>query len=157
MKLFQCWTIPIKLQSEANIRDKSWHISYKRKEKYIEAIRTALLIDPISIPLPVVLTLTRISPRALDLDNLLFAFKSIRDYVCDRLIPGLKPGRADDSDLIVIKYEQLRGKPKEYAIKIVLEPLKKDKDLDKEELEWLQRNFRQVDVKKPSYCNLWRK
>jgi hypothetical protein len=130
MKLFQCWTIPIKLQSEANIRDKHWAVKHKRKLKYLHSIRMTLLSDPITVRLPVVLTLIRIAPRGLDFDNLLYAFKNIRDFMSDALLPGYQPGRADDSHLIQIKYHQERGKPKEYAIKIVLEPLKKEIDIN---------------------------
>lgn len=120
MKLFQCWEIPIRLKSEANIRE-HWTAKHKRIKEYKKRIEAALLCDKIDIELPIQLTLIRIAPRALDLDNLLFAFKPIRDFICDKLIPGLKPGRADSSHLIDIRYAQETRKPKEYLIKIVME------------------------------------
>jgi hypothetical protein len=128
MLYFQCWTIPIRLQSEANIRDKHWYLRHRRNKKYIEACKFALLIDPIRVSAPMVLTFIRIAPRGLDFDNLAYAFKSIRDFICDQIIPGLKAGRADASDLLVIKYAQEVGKPRQYAVKIVMDPLKKDLD-----------------------------
>lgn len=140
MKLFQSWTIPVKLESEANIRDQHWSITSRRRNNYIRNVKDAFVIDPITISIPITLTLIRIAPKSLDFDNFVFAFKKIRDYVCDQLIPGLKSGHADNSKMIVIKYEQQRGKPREYAIKIVMETL--NKDIDDKQLDWLQKNLR---------------
>jgi hypothetical protein len=44
--------------------------------------------------------------------------KNIRDYICDILIPGKKMGRADSDKRIQVKYEQIKGIPKEYAIEV---------------------------------------
>jgi hypothetical protein len=52
------------------------------------------------------ITFTRLAPRTLDYDNLVAAFKGARDTVADILIPGLAPGRADDSDQIEFEYGQ---------------------------------------------------
>lgn len=59
------------------------------------------------------ITITRIAPRALDDDNLRAGAKSIRDGITDAL--GLK----DDRDArLRWEYEQARGKPNQYAVRI---------------------------------------
>lgn len=72
--------------------------------------------------LPCLITLTRIAPRKLDCDdNLPTAFKNVKDYICNLLIPGKKMGRADSDTRIQVKYEQIKGIPKEYAIEVEIE------------------------------------
>jgi len=68
--------------------------------------------------LPVKVTMTRISPREYDDDNLTSSMKEIRDKVADWLIPGLAPGRADSDERITWVYEQRKGQPKEIALEI---------------------------------------
>ena len=80
------------------------------------------------ITLPVKMTLIRIAPRALDDDNLAYGLKSHRDCICDLIRPGMAPGRADGDSLVKVKYMQNKGKPKEYALKIIFEPLNKDEN-----------------------------
>lgn len=71
--------------------------------------------------------LVRIAPRMLDEDdNLREAFKTIKDAVSDKLLPGLQPGRADGDDRIMWLYGQKKGIPKYYAVEIGLIPYKKD-------------------------------
>ncbi len=52
-------------------------------------------------------------------DNLPCSFKWILDAVCDNLLPGLKPGRADGDERISVKYDQ--EKSKEYGVRITME------------------------------------
>lgn len=66
-------------------------------------------------------TLVRYSPRKLDDDNLIAAFKWIRDAIADLIKPGFKPGRADANDDIVFKYSQEKSVDK-YVI-IILESI----------------------------------
>lgn len=74
------------------------------------------------IKLPCIVRFTRVSPGHLDEDNLLFSFKSIRDFIADKLIPGLKPGQADGSPKI--KWEYLQEKShKEYAMILEVFPV----------------------------------
>jgi len=73
------------------------------------------------IKLPAKITLTRIAPRFLDYDNLVTAFKHIRDVVADLLIPGLAKGRADGDERLEWLYLQKKGISKEYAIKIEIQ------------------------------------
>jgi len=66
--------------------------------------------------LPCKIILTRIAPRALDIDNLWSAQKSVIDVITDWIIPGLAPGRADNDSRIEIECKQRKGKPREYAL-----------------------------------------
>lgn len=114
----------IRLWSEANIDD---HWSKKRnrrlfQQNYIAQQWYTLGLD---IKPPVRVTLTRLAPRTLDDDNLVTAFKSIRDRVASLIVPGLKPGRADNDPRIEWKYSQ--EKNKQYQVKITLEPVEKEK------------------------------
>lgn len=66
------------------------------------------------IPLPCRVTLTRYGPKKLDGDNLQSAFKAVRDTVAALIVPGLKPGMADE--LMSWEYDQVSGQ--KYGIKI---------------------------------------
>lgn len=109
-------TIPMKLPSVANIRE-HWSKSHKRNKQQELLVRVHWHNNEIrNVKLPVEITLTRLSPRKLDDDNLATAFKKCRDVVSDFLIPGLQPGRADDSDLIAFKYAQAKSKEPQISI-----------------------------------------
>lgn len=60
-------------------------------------------------------TLTRISPRRLDDDNLRGALKAVRDGVADWF------GVPDNDPRIKWEYSQERGKPKEHGVRITVE------------------------------------
>ena len=110
--------IPLRLVSEANLCC-HWTKKHKRKKKI-----AALLLcywPKEKIVLPCTVTLTRVAPRMLDFDNLVHANKHLFDKICDLLRPGLAPGQADNTDLIEVVYKQEKGKPKEYAVKILIE------------------------------------
>lgn len=120
--------IPIKLISEANtgfsLRNPrmSWVRLKKRKEAQRNAIwkhwRVLWAMNPDhNIPLPCIVKLTRIAPRYLDDDNLAYTFKYARDIVADLIKPGMAKGRADAKD-ITFEYDQQKGLPKQYGIKI---------------------------------------
>ena len=111
--------LPIKIISEANNTD-HWTKKHKRKKDIAKKLRTYLPSFG-KCHLPCKVTLTRISPRRLDSDNLIISFKFIRDYLSNLLIPGLAPGRADDDHRIEWCYEQVRGESKEYAIIVRIE------------------------------------
>ena len=72
--------IPIATVSESNRRD---HWQVKRKRAKAQRSMAATLVPRFG--LPCVVTLTRISPRELDDDNLRGALKAVRDGVADRL------------------------------------------------------------------------
>jgi hypothetical protein len=64
---------------------------------------------------PLTITMTRIAPRGLDGDNLQAAFKAVRDGVADWM-------KTEDNDpLLLWRYEQRQGRPKEYGVEITVE------------------------------------
>ena len=103
--------LPLRIESVANLRE-HWAKRAKRAKAHRMA---ALAIKPHL--LPCVVTLTRIAPRALDDDNLRSGFKNFRDGIADRL------GIADNDPRVEWRYAQERGKPKEYAARVKIEPL----------------------------------
>ena len=109
-------TIPIRLISEANTHD-HWTKKHKRKKVIQSAIHYYWKNARIrNVRLPVDIYLIRVAPRTFDYDNLVTALKSTRDTISDLLIPGLAPGRADDSPEISFTYGQ--EKSKSYALRI---------------------------------------
>ena len=121
----QTLVVPIRLISEANVRE-HWSKKHRRKKKQREVI--GYFLNSLEKPkLPCRIVLTRIAPRKLDYDNLVFAQKQVLDVLCDWLIPGLAPGRADGRDEIKgVEYRQERGAPREYALKIEIISLSED-------------------------------
>ena len=109
---------PIRIKSEANLHE-HWRSAHSRRKKNL--ITLAWYMPKVLPPLPCKITFIRIAPRSLDTDNLLFSLKAIRDYVADKFIPGLKPGRADNSKDLMFDYGQEKGRPKEYGLRIVIE------------------------------------
>lgn len=103
-------TVPLRTVSEANARE-----HWARKAKRVKAQRRAAFALCPTYPLPAIVTLTRIAPRALDDDNLRGALKAVRDGVADRL------GIDDRDPRVDWRYAQARGRPKEYAVRIALE------------------------------------
>lgn len=74
--------------------------------------------------LPCLITMTRIAPRKLDAkENLPMSFKWFSDGLADYLKPGLAAGRADDDERMQWKFEQEKGEPKQYAIRIKIEKI----------------------------------
>lgn len=117
----------IKTVSEANA-----HEHWRARQKRAKAQRSAALILTSSYALqagvmvrrggavelagPMVVTLTRIAPRALDSDNLAGSAKHVRDGVADAL------GIDDRNPIVEWRYAQRRGAPKQYAVEIRIEP-----------------------------------
>lgn len=67
---------------------------------------------------PVVVTITRVSPRQLDSDNLAGACKSVRDGVADWL--GVDDGVAERAGLVLWQCAQ-EVKAKTYEVRILIE------------------------------------
>ena len=106
--------LPIRTVSEANCSD-PWIIKAKRHAKQK---RLVYLLVP-SIPLKdqkATVKLTRLSPRQMDLDNMMMSLKWITDGICERLVPGLAPGRADGDKRITLLYDQQPSKS--YGVKV---------------------------------------
>lgn len=110
--------IPIRTVSEANTRE-HWHKSAKRHNQQKFLVKTIFQKHVKYIHLPCKIRITRISPRFLDSrDNLPMSLKWIVDQICDSLVPGKRPGMADSDERIDISYDQKKGAPNEYAVKI---------------------------------------
>lgn len=103
-------TLPIKTVSEGNCNE-NWRKRHARHKSQKEAVRLALNPHLSKISLPCQVTLTRYAPRLLDeFENLPMSFKWIYDTICDCLIPGLQPGRADEDKRIKVKACQEKSK-----------------------------------------------
>lgn len=113
--MIQKWELPIKTVSEANISE-HWTKSSKRHNSQAFSIRYWFKNASPKFNLPLAITLTRLSPRKLDSDNLVIAFKWIKDAIADQIFPGLAAGRADDSPELTWHYKQENAKS--YGIRI---------------------------------------
>jgi glucose-6-phosphate-specific signal transduction histidine kinase len=104
-------SIPMKAASTANVRE-HWAARHRRTkpQRRAAALLTKSLVRDLRPALTI--TLTRVSPRALDDDNLRGALKSFRDGVASAL-------RIDDrSPLVRFEYAQRRGEPNEHAVDV---------------------------------------
>lgn len=99
------WVVDIKLKSP------NQQMHWQKKAKIVKLHHKIMLY---SLPhphwkeveLPCRITLRRISPRKLDFDNLVYAFKGIRDSLADFMIPGHPRGFADNDKRISWEYDQ---------------------------------------------------
>jgi len=99
--------IPLRLYSLPNVR---WHWSKKaRTARHARAMTRLVLAGKAKPKPPLVVTLTRVGKRDLDDDNLVGAFKHVRDGVADWL------GVDDGSELVEYECKQERGN---YGIRI---------------------------------------
>jgi hypothetical protein len=106
-------TIPMRLLSAANLRE-HWAAKAKRVKQQRQAV--AMFIGGRPKPaLPVVVTLVRIAPRALDGDNLQSAFKAPRDEIARWL------GCQDNDPRVTWVYGQRRAGVGEYAVVVRVE------------------------------------
>lgn len=103
--------LPLRIESVANLRE-HWTAKAKRAKEH----RHAAMVVPVALPLPAVVTLTRIAPRPLDDDNLAHAFKALRDGIADRF------GVADNHPDLTWRYAQRQGGARFYAAEIHIEP-----------------------------------
>jgi len=113
--------IPIKTYSKSNTSE-HWAQASKRAKHQKDIVKLSLLTQK-KPELPCEIVITRIAPRSLDKDNLGGALKTIIDTVCDWLIPGLAPGRADGDKRIKIDFDQKKGDVKEYAVEVMFRHL----------------------------------
>lgn len=118
--------IPIDLKSEMNVMQ-HWTKKHRKRKSQIWSVKSAWMdLNDKKVHLPSLVVLCRHSPRELDYDNLVGAFKWIRDAIADILIPGKAPGRADKSSDLEFKYTQEKSKKKYVSINIL--PLNKFHD-----------------------------
>jgi hypothetical protein len=122
--MFKQIQIPLEIVSEANRRE-HWAVSHQRHKRQKECITYHLMMHNISRMLPVAVTMTRCSPRSLDDDNLVMAFKYIRDAISEYLIfnplnkKGIAPGRADSDPRI--KWIYFQEKNHQRGVKVAFE------------------------------------
>lgn len=101
--LVLCVALPLRIVSVANLRE-HWRTRAGRAKLH-RATAKAVMRAHKPPALPITVTLTRISPRSLDDDNLAAAFKACRDGVADWLgLPDNHPG-------IRWQYAQRKGRP----------------------------------------------
>lgn len=105
------FTIPLQVISESNSRE-HWRKSHKRHKEQKFVVRMALLNEKVPQKLPVIITMTRLSPRSLDSDNLQSAFKYVRDAISEHFITDKAPGRADDDPRFTWLYSQVKSPSK---------------------------------------------
>jgi hypothetical protein len=105
LKLF----LPIITVSEANT---SQHWTEKRKRVCSQKSEIFFALFNTKIEKPCKITLVRCGGRKMDYDNLISAFKYIRDAIAENINPGLAIGRADDDSSIEWNYEQDTKKKK---------------------------------------------
>lgn len=113
-------TLPIRTVSEAN-NFQPWRIKHARHQKQKWWVELAFSKPECQlIKLPCKITLIRYAPKSLDKwDNLPISFKYILDRICAEITGDFRPGRADNTDQIDVKYEQVKSK--QYYVMIVLE------------------------------------
>lgn len=119
MTLLVDWTLGIPTVSELNKRD-HWAIAGKRHkvQKWLVANHWNK-VKPI-IPMPVIVRLTRIARRSLDVhDNLPGSLKYVADALAELLLPDLK--QPDSSPLIKWEYAQETGPLRKVRIQIYSE------------------------------------
>lgn len=126
-----CWILPIKTVSEANSSE-HWSKKAKRHKRQQFLVRYMFNKETEKIRLPCTVTLTRLSPRTLDTDNLQTSMKYIRDEISELLIPEKagayitrkgtvkrKKGHADNDPRISWCYAQEKWKV--LAVKIQID------------------------------------
>lgn len=112
--------LPIKTISEGNCSE-HWQRKAKRHRQQQGRVQMFMCNYRELIKLPCTITVTRIAPRNLDFDNFVYGQKWVVDAICDQLVPGLRPGRADADERIKINYKQEKGAPKFYATRVMFE------------------------------------
>lgn len=117
------WELPLKTVSESNCSE-HWTKKSKRHRQQQFFIRSLFSKEDSVIPIPCIITLTRVSQRALDAEeNLPMAFKWIKDEIGACLFPeklviykkkngklAANKGHADSDDRVQWRYAQEKGK-----------------------------------------------
>jgi hypothetical protein len=114
------WEIPIRTVSELNCTE-NWRKKHKRHKQQQYFVKLALKQEICQVSLPCQIKITRLSPRELDYGNLVSSQKWVEDAVCDSLIPGLQPGRADGDKRITTSFHQEKRALAGVRIEIIYE------------------------------------
>lgn len=113
-------TLPMRLSSPLNgsqgVTRGAMFADAKRRKTQREMGRWCLMgvLMAEGVKLPVDVTITRIAPRKLDDDNLAASAKNLRDGIADAL------GCKDHDPRVSWRYEQAKGLPKQYAVRITI-------------------------------------
>lgn len=113
------WTIPIKLVSP-NVME-HWRVKHQRNKMIACVLKAKWKSEDIKIEPPCIVTLTRQASRLFDEDNLVFAFKSIRDSLSSLLRPGYAPGQADGKASGITWVYQQEKVPKVNQVRIQIQ------------------------------------
>ncbi len=125
------FTLPIKTISESNVRE-PWFKAHRRHKTQRTIVRLALSRNSIEWAFPLEITLTRIAPRFLDVEeNLPMAFKWIKDEIGACIFPERvvhyrnkggtivrNTGHADSDARVTWCYAQEKGKIPSVRIEI---------------------------------------
>lgn len=125
------FVVYIKTVSEANSSE-HWSQKAKRHKQQQFFIRLACHKHIKDVTLPCEVTLSRLSPRLLDDDNLVSSLKYVRDEVSECLIPEKSgsyvtktgkvkklKGRADSDQRILWRYEQRKNTSQAVQVTII--------------------------------------
>ncbi len=111
--------LPIRTRTENN-NNEHWRLRWKRAKLQRTTVCQYLWVlwrSGYQIQLPVTITLIRVAPRQLDdVDNLSSSVKHLRDGVADFFTLD------DRTPQLQWRYAQMKGKPKYYGVRIILEP-----------------------------------
>lgn len=117
MKVFFTVNIPLKIESEANLRE---HWTKKAKRGKIQKFFVENAMKGKRWPMPCAVVMKRYGKKRIDDDNLVSGFKKIRDVIADCMIPGLSAGKADGDERIEWHYQQEIAKEYSFDITIVI-------------------------------------
>ncbi len=115
-----------KLTSESNSGENRYVKAARHKR---QKFFTTIFMKKIDLPtLPCRILLTRFSPLQYDDDNIVSAFKYVRDAISEYILGEIdqkkyKPGRADNDNRISWEYAQEKTKDGEYYITIEIYPM----------------------------------
>ncbi len=115
------WVLPIRLDSPN--KSMHWRQRHSKNKRIERMLRFHLKPEIKECKLPCIFILTRIGPRKMDHDNLIYSFKKTRDVLSDLMIPGLAPGQADSDSRLRWIYEQENQGVGIYAIRIEVRQL----------------------------------
>jgi hypothetical protein len=115
----------MRLVSEANrASHEHWRKRQQRAKDQRYTVYYTLRCTYWEVPaLPVTVTLTRIAPRELDQSSLIDLSVAIREAIADWLVGAEGQGNPEQAG-VVWSYRQRQGKPREYALGIMIEAQK---------------------------------
>lgn len=114
-------TLPLRLASLSNLRE-HWAKGAARAKDQRWAVYTNLRCTYWLVPpLPLTITLIRISPHRLDSGNLEACFKHVQDGTADWLCGAYGQGQ-DRQQGLTWQYAQRKGTPRQYGVEIRIEP-----------------------------------